>query len=111
MIDIGEAQEKVLEEIPVLGRERIHILEALGRVLAQDVDAKRDVPSADNSAMDGYCCRHEDVSGASRNNPRRLKVIGDSPAGRPFTGDISPGESVRIMTGTGPGGCGHSGNG
>lgn len=99
MIDIGEAQEKVLEEIPVLGRERIHILEALGRVLAQDVDAKRDVPSADNSAMDGYCCRHEDVSGASRNNPRRLKVIGDSPAGRPFTGDISPGESVRIMTG------------
>ncbi len=57
MIKIGEAQQKVLEDIPVLGRERIHILEALGRVLAQDVTATRDVPSADNSAMDGFCCR------------------------------------------------------
>ena len=58
MLPIGEAQKKVLEEIPVLGRERIHILEALGRVLAQDVEAVRDVPASDNSAMDGYCVRH-----------------------------------------------------
>jgi len=99
VIEIGEAQQKVLEEIPVLGRERIHILEALGRVLAQDVAAKRDVPAADNSAMDGYCCRHEDIAGAGSSNPARLKVIGDSPAGRPFAGTVGPGEAVRIMTG------------
>ncbi|MDQ1285400.1 MAG: molybdopterin molybdotransferase, partial [Thermodesulfobacteriota bacterium] len=50
MLPIGEAQKKVLEEIPVLGQERMHILEALGRVLAQDVAAVRNVPAADNSA-------------------------------------------------------------
>lgn len=99
VIPIGEAQQKVLEEIPVLGRERIHILEALGRVLAQEVAAARDVPSANNSAMDGFSCRHEDIAGANASNPARLTVVGDSPAGRPFTGTVGPGEAVRIMTG------------
>ncbi len=99
MIEIGEAQRKVLEDIPVLGRERVYIVEALGRVLAQDVAAKRDVPSEDNSAMDGYCCRHEDVAGANSDNPAKLRIIGDSPAGRPFMGSVGPGEAVRIMTG------------
>lgn len=99
MIPIGEAQQKVLEEIPVLGRERIHILEALGRVLAHDVAAARDVPSADNSAMDGFACRHEDIAGANESNPARLLVVGDAPAGKPFTGTVGSGEAVRIMTG------------
>ncbi len=99
MISIGEAQQNVLEEVPVLGRERIHILEALGRVLAQDVEAARDVPSADNSAMDGYCCRHEDLAGASEANPLRLNLIGESPAGRPFEGTVGPREAVWVMTG------------
>ncbi|MBI4963831.1 MAG: molybdopterin molybdotransferase MoeA [Desulfomonile tiedjei] len=99
MISIGEAQQKVLEEIPLLGRERIHILEALGRVLAQDVAAIRDVPSADNSAMDGFCCRHEDLAGASPTNAVTLRLTGDSPAGKPFKGTVGPGEAVRIMTG------------
>lgn len=99
MIGIGEAQQKVLEEIPVLGKERIHVLEALGRVLAQDVAAVRDVPSADNSAMDGFCCLHEDIQGAAPESPVALNLVGDSPAGRPFHGTLAPGEAVRIMTG------------
>ncbi len=99
MLEIGEAQVKVLEDIPVLGRERIHILAALGRVLAQDVSAARDVPSGDNSAMDGYCCKHTDIEGASPENPKTLTVIGDSPAGHPYLGPVGPGEAVRIMTG------------
>jgi molybdopterin molybdotransferase len=99
VIEIGEAQRKVLEEIPVLGRERVYIVEALGRVLAQDVAAKRDVPSGENSAMDGYCCRHEDLAGVSSTNPAKLKIIGDSPAGKPFRSTVGPGEAVRIMTG------------
>lgn len=53
MIDIGEAQRQVLEEIPVLGTERIHILEELGRVLAQEVVSDRNVPLSQISAMDG----------------------------------------------------------
>lgn len=99
MIEIGEAQQKVLEEIPVLGQERIHIPEALGRVLAQDVTAIRDVPSADNSAMDGYCLRHEDVVGAASSAPVKLRLIGESPAGWPFQGSLGPGEAVRVLTG------------
>ena len=99
MLQIGEAQQRVLEEIPVLGVERIHIMEALGRVLAQDVAAVRNVPSADNSAMDGYGVIHEDLVDANSSNPKRIKVIGESPAGRPFTGSISRGEAVKIFTG------------
>ena len=91
MIEIGEAQQKVLEEIPVLGRERIHILESLGRVLAQDVTAIRDVPPADNSAMDGYCLRHKDIKSAAPSKPLTVKLIGESPAGRPFQGITRPG--------------------
>jgi len=99
MLEIGEAQHKILEDIPVLGRERIHILEALGRVLAENIEAVRDVPSADNSAMDGYCCKAKDIEGASPDNPIRLKIIGESPAGRPFQGEVGSDEAVRVMTG------------
>lgn len=99
MISIGEAQQQVLEEIPVLGTERIHILEALGRVLAVDAKAKRDVPAGDNSAMDGYGVRHEDLEHASPSEPRTLKVVGEAPAGRPYEGQVGKGEAVRIFTG------------
>jgi molybdopterin molybdotransferase len=99
MIDIGEAQKQVLEDIPVLGTERIHILEALGRVLAHEIKATRDIPADDNSAMDGYSCRHEDVAGARSATPVRLRLIGEAPAGKPFTGAIGSGEVVRITTG------------
>jgi molybdopterin molybdotransferase len=99
MLPIGEAQQKVLEEIPVLGRERLFILEALGRVLAQNVEAVRDVPAADNSAMDGYCLQHKDIAGANSSNPVRLKIVGESPAGKPYQGTLESGQAVRIMTG------------
>lgn len=99
MIEIGEAQQKVLEAVPVLGKERIHILEALGRVLAQDVEAVRDVPAEDNSAMDGYACRGLDVAAARPDHHVSLRLIGDAPAGKPFQGAVGPGEAVRIMTG------------
>jgi molybdopterin molybdotransferase len=99
VIEIGEAQIQVLEEIPVLGHERIHILEALRRVLAQDVTAVRDVPAADNSAMDGYCCRHEDIVGAGPASPKKLRLVGEAPAGKPFSGSVGRGEAVRVLTG------------
>jgi len=99
VISIGEAQRKVLEDVPVLGTERIHILDALGRVLSQDVQARRDVPAADNSAMDGFACRHADIAGANSANPRVLRLIGEAPAGRPFPGTIGQGEAVWMLTG------------
>ncbi len=99
MLEIGVAQEKVLEEVPVLGSERIHIMEALGRVLAEDVKAKRDVPLGDNSAMDGYAVRHEDIAGATSADAVKLTLAGESPAGRPWEGTVEQGRAIRILTG------------
>ena len=99
MIDIGQAQQEVLEEVPIMGTERIHILDSLGRVLAQDIKARRDVPSADNSAMDGYACRYEDIAGATSDKPCRLTLIGEAPAGILFEGVVKSGQTARILTG------------
>lgn len=99
MISVKEALKQILDQIPVLGRERRSILQAQGRVLAEDMVAHRNIPPWDNSAMDGYALRWADIQEASPKNPIVLKVLMDLPAGRTFTGTIGPGETVRIMTG------------
>lgn len=99
MISISEAQLKILEEIHPLGAERLHISEALGRVLAANMTARRDVPMHNNSAMDGFACRYEDIADASEAQPKLLRLIGESPAGRPFQGTVGHDETVRILTG------------
>ncbi len=81
---------------PVTGVEQLPIRTALGRVLAEDVRSDIDVPGHDNSAMDGYAFRHADLGAAGETT---LKVIGTSFAGRPFQGQVAPGQAVRIMTG------------
>ncbi|HEX4985168.1 MAG TPA: gephyrin-like molybdotransferase Glp [Burkholderiales bacterium] len=81
---------------PVTTVERLHIRAALGRVLAQDVVSPLDVPQHDNSAMDGYAVRFEDLR---PDGETRLKIAGTAYAGKPFTGTMRPGEAVRTMTG------------
>jgi len=99
MISAKEALNRILEQIPTLGRERVPILQAQGRVLAEDIYSTRNIPPWDNSAMDGYAVRHADIGLASKENPVLLKVIADLPAGKVFEGRVGPGEAVRIMTG------------
>lgn len=100
MTDLEKAQKKILDATPVLGRESVHILEALGRVLARDIGAPRDVPLSDISAMDGYALCHGDwLKGASKLAPVALKIVGESPAGRPCGAIVGSGQAVRIMTG------------
>jgi molybdopterin molybdotransferase len=99
VISFEEARRQVLARVPILGTERVKLLEGLGRVLANEIIASRDIPHEDNSAMDGYGVRHEDVIGASSECPARLKVIGESLAGRPCANRVGPGQAVRIMTG------------
>src|SRR6185436_10910939 len=72
--------------------ERVAIREALGRVLAEEIVPKIDVPAHDNSAMDGYAVRFADLD-------KPLKEIGTALAGKPFAGKVAAGECVRIMTG------------
>jgi molybdopterin molybdotransferase len=99
MILVEDALQLILENIRVLGTERVSILDARDRVLTEDIVAPRNIPPWDNSAMDGYAVRWKDVRHSSRENPAALKVIGDLPAGRVFKGRGKTGEAVRIMTG------------
>jgi len=99
MIQVEEALHQILQKISRLGIERLPILQARARILAEDIHSARNIPPWDNSAMDGYAVRWKDIQGASRMNPAVLRVLGDLPAGRVFKGQGGPGEAVRIMTG------------
>jgi molybdopterin molybdotransferase len=99
MILFDEALNNILSHIHALGFEKVSLLDALGRVLAEDISAKRDIPPLDNSAMDGYALRSEDVQKASKNHPVRFEVIEDLPAGFISTKKIEEGKAIRIMTG------------
>jgi molybdopterin molybdotransferase len=81
---------------PVAAVERVHIRDALGRVLAANVDSPLDVPGHDNSAMDGWAIRFADLGSGAETSLRR---VGESFAGKPFDGELHAGETVRIFTG------------
>ncbi len=81
---------------PVGAIERVHIRQALDRVLAEDVVSPFAVPGHDNSAMDGWAVRFADLAPAAETELRR---VGESFAGKPHRGAMSAGEAVRIFTG------------
>ena len=99
MIRVEEASRRILGAISPLGLEKVSILDALGRVIGEDVYAGRDLPPKDNSAMDGYALRREDTRGASPEKPALLDVIEEIPAGAVPSKCIGPGQAARIMTG------------
>ncbi|GIX08114.1 MAG: molybdopterin molybdenumtransferase MoeA [Candidatus Poribacteria bacterium] len=99
MLSVAEAQERMLAAMPILEAERVPLLEALGRALAEPAIAQEDHPPFDNSAMDGYALRSADVAGASEGRPVRLRVVEEIPAGVAPRKRIEPGTAARIMTG------------
>ena len=99
MLNPDAALEIILSSVPRLEAERIPLRDCLGRVLAEDVRADDDIPPFDNSAMDGFAVIAEDTQGASKENPRRLRIIADQPAGVVITEPVTPGDAVKIMTG------------
>ena len=76
--------------------EQLPLAQAQGHILAADVTSALDVPPHDNSAVDGYALRHEDLE---PDGPTRLAVQGRSAAGHPFEGKVTAGQTVRIFTG------------
>lgn len=98
-LSIPEALERILSAFAPLEAERVATLDALGRVLAEDVTSPVDQPPWDNSAMDGFAVRAEDVRGASVDSPVTLTVIEEIPAGGFPTRPVGPGQATRIMTG------------
>ena len=92
MIELKEALQIVLDSAKPLGTERVELSDALGRVLAQDVEADMDMPPFDKATMDGYACRRADLGNA-------LAVVETIPAGAVPTKTIGPNECAKIMTG------------
>jgi molybdopterin molybdotransferase len=96
-LPVAKANEVIRSFIkPVSGVERLAVRAALGRVLAKDIVSPIDVPSHDNSAMDGYAVRGADLNA---HGPVTLTEIGAAFAGREFGGQVGPGQCVRVMTG------------
>ena len=81
---------------PVTDTESLGLFEASGRVLAQDVISPISVPPHDNSAMDGFAF---DGAQLQAGQPLTLRVVGTAFAGKGWTGDVGPGECLKIMTG------------
>jgi molybdopterin molybdotransferase len=99
MLGVGEASARILAGIGRLPVERVSLLDALGRVTVEDVPADIDVPPFDNSAMDGYAVRAEDVARATAEHPARVRLLGEVAAGQVATRAMGPGEGYRILTG------------
>ena len=99
MISVDEALKGILEAISPLELEKVNILDALGRVIGEDIYAGRAIPPKDNSAMDGYALRAVDTRGTSPGKPIFLDVVEDIPAGSIPEKRIEPGQAARIMTG------------
>lgn len=94
VLTLAEAQAILLDGVPPGPVEICPLSECAGRTLAEDVVAGRSQPPDPVSAMDGYAVRNEDaVAGVE------LQLIGESPAGAPFQGQVTQGKAVRIATG------------
>jgi molybdopterin molybdotransferase len=95
LVPVAEALERLLESKEPLASERVALLDAADRVLAEPVVALRTQPPFNASAMDGYAVRAADVASV----PAKLSVIGVAPAGRGFAGTVGKAQAVRIFTG------------
>lgn len=95
MLPVAEAQARVLAPLSPLPPEWVTLREALGRVLAADLAAKRDQPPVAVSAMDGFAVRAADTA----QEGRPFRVIGEAPAGSDLNRALEPFEAARIFTG------------
>ena len=98
-LSVGEAVARVLDAARPLPTENLPLDDVAGRVLGEPLVARATLPPWDNSAMDGYAVRGEDVGGATRTNPVRLEMRGDVRAGETPDGAVGRGQAIRIMTG------------
>ncbi len=94
MPSFEEARKIILDAVSPLGAELVPLLDAVGRVLAEDVVAPRELPGWDNSAMDGYAVRADGAGPA-----KSLALSAYIPAGSAGSDSLQPGTAARILTG------------
>ena len=99
LIDVDTAITQVLSSVGELGFEIKTTLQALNHVCFEDVIATLNIPPTDNSSMDGYAVKSEDVKGASSDRPIDLSVIGTISAGQIPDFEVVQNSAAKIMTG------------
>lgn len=99
LLSVRQAQEQILRNFSPLPSIEVPLLDAFGRVLAEQIIAPWDSPSFSNSGMDGFAVRSADISLASSTTPVTLKLVQDIPAGSSPIIPIETGQAARIMTG------------
>src|SRR6185436_19501385 len=100
MLTVEAARARILETLQPLGAVPVPLPSAVGRVPATAILSAIDLPAFDNSALDGYAVRAEDVKGASAGNPIPLKQTGHVAAGMHSEAEVLPGNCVRLFTGS-----------
>lgn len=99
MITVEQARQRAMENARALGEEEVDLHSSVGRVLSRDVLSDMDVAPFDNSSMDGFAVRSQDLLAASQDSPVALRVLAEEGAGSVFSGTVGQGCAVRIMTG------------
>ena len=106
MLSVEEARDRILQAFETLEPASMNITDSIGLVISEDVYSSINIPPLDNSGMDGYALRSENVQSATLANPVSLRIVGTVPAGHLPDFVIESGEAARIMTGaTIPGGA------
>jgi molybdopterin molybdotransferase len=100
MTSLEQALNQILSAVQPIGDEVVGARAVFGRILARDVFAPIDLPSFDNSAMDGYAVRASDLRSASQEFPVSLRQIGKIAAGEQLAGEVGSGQCARIFTGS-----------
>ena len=93
MISLEDARALVLSRVSLLETEDVGILDAIGRVAAQDLASDIDCAPFAHSAMDGFAMRAEQLATASVDSPVQLDVIAEIPAGSYYDGPIGGGSA------------------
>jgi molybdopterin molybdotransferase len=103
MLSVKDAENIILNAVESLNQECnleiVDLLTAYHRILATPVISYLDFPHWDNSAMDGFAVRYQDVQNSSSENPTFLEVVAEIPAGYQPQITIQPGQAARIFTG------------
>ena len=98
-LELESALKRINEALPSPQREDVALPDAASRIAFEEVLSPMDLPSFDNSAMDGYAVRAEDTAATNSSQPVRLRNRGILAAGESFSGELGPGECLRLFTG------------
>ena len=103
MLSVSDAEAIILNLVQPLDKQQdtelVDLLAASGRILASPITSQLDFPHWDNSSMDGYAVRYEDVQDCSAENPAVLEIVEEIPAGYQSQSTLQKGQAARIMTG------------